>query len=161
MSQISKRLPVGVFSSPSRYEETSNSNYPPKLGDDFAQWYMLDSMSPHSLHLTSLAASLTPTPSTRPRLIHSLYSPQNSVLSLAFDHAHVYSGSQSTDISVWDKTTWKLNKNLVGHTESVLVLVYAEDKKWLLSASGDSTVRVRNFDTFFLFPSYMLEDMVY
>ena len=104
-------------------------------------------MSPHPLIPTSLTASLSPTPSTQPRLVHSLYSPQNSVLSLASDHAYVYSGSQSPDISVWDKNTWKLVANLVGHTESVLVLVYAEDKKWLLSASGDSTVRVCNFFT--------------
>ena len=119
------------------------------------------SMSPLPRKLTPLAASLTPTPSTQPRLIHSLYSPQNSVLSLAFDHTHVYSGSQSTDISVWDKSTWKLVINLVGHTESVLVLVYAEDKKWLLSASGDSTVRVCDFIFFFLFLSHVLVDMVY
>lgn len=46
------------------------------------------------------------------------------------------------DISVWDKSSWKLKKSLVGHSGSVLVLVYAEDKKWLFSASGDSTVRV-------------------
>lgn len=64
------------------------------------------------------------------------------MLSLASDDAHIYTGSQCMDISVWDKRSWKLKKSLVGHSGSVLVLVYAEDKKWLFSASGDSTVRV-------------------
>lgn len=58
------------------------------------------------------------------------------------------------DISVWDKSSWKLKKSLVGHSGSVLVLVYAEDKKWLFSASGDSTVRVSSH-----YPLFMLKSI--
>ncbi|KZT09086.1 Zn-dependent exopeptidase [Laetiporus sulphureus 93-53] len=89
-----------------------------------------------------------------PKLFHTLRQEQNSVLSLAADASHVYSGSPTGDISVWDKHTLKLKTSLRGHTGSVLALEYAPDKEWLFSASGDSTIRI--WSTRSLCPLYIL-----
>ncbi|KAI0785192.1 Zn-dependent exopeptidase [Abortiporus biennis] len=85
-----------------------------------------------------------------PRLFHSLHQKTNSVLCLAADEHHIYSGSQGDDVLVWDKSTFTLKTTLKGHTASVLALEYAPDRKWLFSASGDSTVRVWSTETFAL-----------
>ncbi|PCH40332.1 glutathione degradosome [Wolfiporia cocos MD-104 SS10] len=77
-----------------------------------------------------------------PRLYHTLRQEHNSVLSVAADTNHIYSGSQGEAILVWDKRTLKLKTTLRGHTGSILALEYAPDKEWLFSASGDSTVCV-------------------
>ncbi|KAK7689745.1 hypothetical protein QCA50_006384 [Cerrena zonata] len=77
-----------------------------------------------------------------PHLFHSLYHKTNSVLSLCADDKYIYSGSQGDDILVWDKSTFSLKTTLRGHTGSVLALEYAPERRWLFSASGDSTVRV-------------------
>ncbi|KAI9064650.1 Zn-dependent exopeptidase [Trametes sanguinea] len=77
-----------------------------------------------------------------PKLFHSLHQEHSSVLSLAADAESIYTGSQDGQISVWDKTTFKLKAVLRGHTGSVLALEYAADRHWLFSASGDSTIRV-------------------
>ncbi|EIW59658.1 Zn-dependent exopeptidase [Trametes versicolor FP-101664 SS1] len=80
----------------------------------------------------------------QPKLFHSLQQEHNSVLSLAADDESIYTGSQDGQISVWDKTTFKLRAVLKGHNGSVLALEYAPEKHWLFSASGDSTIRVWN-----------------
>ncbi|KAK7039186.1 hypothetical protein VNI00_010091 [Paramarasmius palmivorus] len=77
-----------------------------------------------------------------PRLLHNLHESGSSVLSLAANDVYIFSGSQNEDIMVWDKKTFQLKDTLRGHTGSVLALVYAEDKGWLFSSSGDSTVRI-------------------
>ncbi|KAI0643091.1 Zn-dependent exopeptidase [Trametes meyenii] len=77
-----------------------------------------------------------------PKLFHSLHQEHSSVLSLAANDDHIYTGSQDGQISVWNKATFKLITVLRGHTGSVLALEYAPDKHWLFSASGDSTIRV-------------------
>ncbi|KAH9917958.1 Zn-dependent exopeptidase [Fomitopsis serialis] len=89
-----------------------------------------------------------------PRLFHSLRQERNSVLSLAADSAHLFSGGPTGDISVWDKDTLKLKATLRGHTGSILALEYAADKDWLFSASGDSTIRVWSTRT--LSPLYLI-----
>ncbi|CCM00624.1 uncharacterized protein FIBRA_02660 [Fibroporia radiculosa] len=90
-----------------------------------------------------------------PTLFHTLrQDEQHSVLSLAADASHIYNGSQSGDICVWDKRTLKLKTTLKGHTGSILALEYAADKEWLFSASGDSTVRVWSTRT--LLPLYVI-----
>ncbi|GBE85255.1 Probable di- and tripeptidase [Sparassis crispa] len=101
----------------------------------------------------SLSRPLNPI-SKPPRLFHSLSQEQNSVLSLAADAEHIYSGSQGEVISVWDKQTFTLKTTLQGHTGSILVLEYAADKQWLFSASGDSTIRVWSTRT--LSPLYLI-----
>ncbi|KAJ3483636.1 hypothetical protein NLI96_g6169 [Meripilus lineatus] len=83
-----------------------------------------------------------------PRLYHSLSQKNNSVLSLAACDQHIYSASQGDDVLVWDKTTFTLKTTLKGHTASVLALEYAPDKRWLFSASGDSSIRVWSTETF-------------
>jgi di- and tripeptidase len=88
-----------------------------------------------------------------PRLSHSLHDP-NSVLSLSADTDHIFTGSQCFDISVWDKKSFTYKTSLVGHTGSILALEYAEDKKWLFSSSGDSSVRIWSTTT--LTPIYVL-----
>ena len=91
-----------------------------------------------------------------PRLFHSLRQERNSVLSLAADPSHLFSGGPTGDISVrppclcaasstdpssqvWCKETLKLKTILRGHTGSILALEYAADKEWLFSASGASS----------------------
>ncbi|KAJ2972792.1 hypothetical protein NUW54_g12192 [Trametes sanguinea] len=81
-----------------------------------------------------------------PKLFHSLHQEHSSVLSLAADAESIYTGSQDGQISVWDKTTFKLKAVLRGHTGSVLALEYAADRHWLFSASGQSMLP-RSFDS--------------
>ncbi|KAF7365438.1 Beta-Ala-His dipeptidase [Mycena venus] len=88
-----------------------------------------------------------------PPLLHSLRE-LRSVLSLAASDRYIFCGSQSQDIPVWDKKTFQLKDNLRGHTGAVLALAYAEDRKWLFSSSGDSTVRI--WSTTNLTPIYVL-----
>ncbi|KAJ7688222.1 hypothetical protein B0H14DRAFT_3053338 [Mycena olivaceomarginata] len=88
-----------------------------------------------------------------PPLLHSLRE-LRSVLSLAASDLYIFCGSQGQDIPVWDKKTFRLKDNLRGHTGSVLALAYAEDRKWLFSSSGDSTVRIWSTTT--LTPVYVL-----
>ncbi|KAF8208640.1 hypothetical protein K438DRAFT_1812622 [Mycena galopus ATCC 62051] len=88
-----------------------------------------------------------------PPLLHSLRE-LRSVLSLAASDSYIFCGSQSQDIPVWDKKTFRLKANLRGHTGAVLALAYAEDRKWLFSSSGDSTVRI--WSTTNLTPVYVL-----
>ncbi|OAX39892.1 glutathione degradosome [Rhizopogon vinicolor AM-OR11-026] len=83
-----------------------------------------------------------------PRLLHSLGHENKSVLSLMADADHIYTGGQCQDIGVWDKHTFTLETSLRGHTGSILALELAEEKGWLFSASGDSTVRVWSIVTF-------------
>ncbi|KII90799.1 hypothetical protein PLICRDRAFT_174166 [Plicaturopsis crispa FD-325 SS-3] len=89
-----------------------------------------------------------------PRLLHSLHEERNSVLSISSDENYIFSGSQCHDISVWDKQTFNLKTILRGHTGSILSLEYAEDRRWLFSSSGDSTVRIWSTET--LTPIYIL-----
>ncbi|KAK7021218.1 beta-Ala-His dipeptidase [Favolaschia claudopus] len=88
-----------------------------------------------------------------PPLLHSL-GELRSVLSLAASDSYIFCGSQSQDIPVWDKKTFQLKDSLRGHTGAVLALVHAEDRKWLFSSSGDSTVRI--WSTIALTPIYVL-----
>lgn len=89
-----------------------------------------------------------------PTLYHSLHQENNSVLSVAADENHIYSGSQGDGISVWCKRTFRLKTTLRGHTGSVLALEYAPEQRWLFSASGDSTIRVWSTET--LNPLFLL-----
>ncbi|KAJ7695752.1 hypothetical protein B0H17DRAFT_1055463 [Mycena rosella] len=88
-----------------------------------------------------------------PRELHALREVR-SVLSLAASDLYIFCGSQSQDIPVWDKQTFRLKDSLVGHTGAVLALEYAEEKEFLFSASGDSTVRIWSTST--LTPIYVL-----
>lgn len=90
----------------------------------------------------------------RPALVHSLYELKSSALSLAVDDHNIYCGSQNHDIAVWNKTSFTLKHTLQGHTGSVLALELAQDKRWLFSASGDSTIRV--WSTATLLPIYVI-----
>ncbi|KAJ3742937.1 hypothetical protein DFH05DRAFT_1526431 [Lentinula detonsa] len=90
-----------------------------------------------------------------PYQIHSLHKLNSSILCLAANFQYIFSGNQDNDILVWDKKTFELKATLQGHSRSVLALVYAEDKQWLLSSSGDSTVRV--WSTITLKPVYIID----
>ncbi|KIM66941.1 hypothetical protein SCLCIDRAFT_109662 [Scleroderma citrinum Foug A] len=105
--------------------------------------------------LSSAASVSNPVPSLpSPVLIHSLGDENKSVLSLVADAEHVYVGGQCQDISVWEKRNYTLETSLRGHTGSILALELAEEKRWLFSASGDSTVRIWSTATFT--PIYVL-----
>ncbi|KAG9017933.1 hypothetical protein FRB90_000115 [Tulasnella sp. 427] len=62
------------------------------------------------------------------------------------DHRRIYSGGQA-DIHVWCRVSFQLAGLLQGHTGSVLALELCKEKSWLISSSGDSTVRIWNTDT--------------
>ncbi|KAL1683459.1 hypothetical protein EV122DRAFT_201331 [Schizophyllum commune] len=104
-------------------------------------------------HVASLSRDLQASRQT-PALVHSLYELKSSALSLAVDDHHIYCGSQNHDIAVWNKASFTLKHTLQGHTGSVLALELAEDKNWLFSASGDSTIRVWSTTT--LLPIYVI-----
>lgn len=89
-----------------------------------------------------------------PRLLHSLGDENKSVLSLMANADHIFTGGQGQDITVWDRHTFTHKTSLRGHTGSILALEIAEEKCWLFSASGDSTVRVWSTVTFL--PVYVL-----
>jgi di- and tripeptidase len=57
-------------------------------------------------------------------------------------------------VKVWSKETFRLKTTLEGHSGSILCLEYADDKKWLFSSSGDSTVWI--WSTATLTPLYVL-----
>ncbi|KAH9924603.1 Zn-dependent exopeptidase [Epithele typhae] len=105
-------------------------------------------MAPHAL---------PPSPRARhgagPTLLHSLHQEHSSVLSLAADDFHIYTGSQDGEICIWDKLTFTLKAVWTGHTGSVLALEYASDRQWLFSASGSSS---DVWDTRRLSPLYIL-----
>ena len=80
-------------------------------------------------------------------LLHVLQHDRTSILSIAADGRYIYSGSQARDIFVWDRTSLRIKATLRGHTGSVLALETCEEKKWLFSASGDSTLRIWSTET--------------
>ncbi|KAI0768916.1 Zn-dependent exopeptidase [Irpex lacteus] len=97
----------------------------------------------------------------RPMLFHSLQQKKSSVLALSADENYIYSGSQGNEISVWDKRAFALKTTLRGHTGSVLALEYAPERQWLISASGDSTIRVwsgKTLEPLFVLHPYMETD---
>lgn len=91
---------------------------------------------------------------SNPELLHTLHYKEASVLSIAADASYIYSGSQAKDIFVWDRRNFQLKATLSGHTESVLALETSEERGWLFSASGDSTVRI--WSTTKLSPLYII-----
>ncbi|KAG0655005.1 hypothetical protein C6P46_001294 [Rhodotorula mucilaginosa] len=54
----------------------------------------------------------------------------------------VYGGSQGGNIHVWDLATLSLRSRLTGHEGAVLALQLVPERDWLISASGDGTIRV-------------------
>ncbi|KAF9289748.1 hypothetical protein BGZ68_008712 [Mortierella alpina] len=82
---------------------------------------------------------------------HTLTQDEDSVLSLAATEKLLFSGGQGahrSDIHVWDLEHFQLVANLKGHLGSILCMTLREDGKWLLSSSGDGTVRVWDTTTF-------------
>lgn len=92
--------------------------------------------------------------------MHTLRQEESSVLSLTADERFIYSGSQGMDIyvstfsslteialialstrQVWDRHTLTHTASLQGHTGFVLALIHSQERQWLFSSSGDSTVR--------------------
>ncbi|GAA5904558.1 hypothetical protein JCM6882_004907 [Rhodosporidiobolus microsporus] len=56
--------------------------------------------------------------------------------------ARIYGGSQGGSIHVWDCDTLSPLARLTGHTGAVLALQLVQERDWLISASGDGTIRV-------------------
>lgn len=91
----------------------------------------------------------------QPRLFHSIYQPNSSILCLTATESYILGGKQSGDILVWDRHLYSKKTTLKGHEGSVLAMEYAVAKKWLFSSSADSTVRV--WDTVNLVTLYVLD----
>ncbi|BGP20053.1 hypothetical protein JCM10213_003563 [Rhodosporidiobolus nylandii] len=58
------------------------------------------------------------------------------------ERARIYGGSQGGSIHVWDYETLAPIARLSGHTGAVLALQLVAERDWLISASGDGTIRV-------------------
>ncbi|KZT56318.1 glutathione degradosome [Calocera cornea HHB12733] len=93
-------------------------------------------------------------PHKPPSLIHTLHQAESSVLCLAADDEHIFSGTQENHVYVWDRKTLQQEEVLRGHTGSVLALVVAEERQWLFSSAADSTVRIWSTET--LTPVYLV-----
>ncbi|GAA5842241.1 hypothetical protein JCM3766R1_005079 [Sporobolomyces carnicolor] len=63
----------------------------------------------------------------------------------------VYGGSQGGDIHVWDLGTLSLKARLTGHEGAVLSLQLVRERDWLISSSGDGTIRVWHTPSLSLF----------
>ncbi|GAA6060784.1 hypothetical protein JCM10212_005433 [Sporobolomyces blumeae] len=63
----------------------------------------------------------------------------------------VYGGSQGGDIHVWDLNTLTLKTRLSGHEGAVLSLQLVRERDWLISSSGDGTIRVWHTPSLSLF----------
>ncbi|GAA6010624.1 hypothetical protein JCM11491_002998 [Sporobolomyces phaffii] len=63
----------------------------------------------------------------------------------------VYGGSQGGDIHVWDLGSWSLKARLTGHEGAVLSLQLVRERDWLISSSGDGTIRVWHTPSLSLF----------
>ncbi|CEP18781.1 hypothetical protein [Parasitella parasitica] len=98
------------------------------------------------LHSGSLSQLYNSKPLYPTRCIHTIsQEDKNSVLSLAASKKYLFSGSQSSQIHVWDLQTFALVTVLKGHRGSVLGLKLSEDEHYLFSSSGDGTVRWYDF----------------
>ncbi|THH11663.1 hypothetical protein EW145_g494 [Phellinidium pouzarii] len=96
-----------------------------------------------------------------PPLMHTLHTKLSSVLSVTADEEHIFSGSQGYDIFVWERYRFTVKTTLRGHTGSVLALELAKEKEWLISSSGDSTVRVwctKNLTPLYIINPYLDSD---
>ncbi|RHZ75258.1 hypothetical protein Glove_216g180 [Diversispora epigaea] len=86
---------------------------------------------------------------------HTITLGENSVLSLACSFDHLFSGSQSPNIQVWNLKTFRQIAVLKGHSGSIFCLKLSKDHKMLFSSSGDGTVRV--WDTKLLKCLYVIQ----
>lgn len=89
-----------------------------------------------------------------PRLFHSIYQQNSSILCLSATESYIFGGRQSGDIlvrnirclavdsnealvtQVWDRHLYSKKTALKGHEGSVLAMEYAVTKGWLFSSSG-------------------------
>ncbi|KAH7097612.1 Zn-dependent exopeptidase [Auriculariales sp. MPI-PUGE-AT-0066] len=69
-----------------------------------------------------------------PQHLHSVHQKDSSVLSLAADQDHIFSGSQGQDIYVWDRHSYFAKTTLEGHTGPVLALEVSREQRWLFSS---------------------------
>ena len=72
-----------------------------------------------------------------PDLVHTLRNGRASILSVAADSRHIYSGSQANEIVVWELQNLQIKTKLVGHTGSILTLECCPEQQWLFSAAGE------------------------
>ncbi|KAJ2613978.1 hypothetical protein H4S08_001942 [Coemansia sp. RSA 1365] len=70
-----------------------------------------------------------------------------SVLSLALDEEHVFSGSQRGHIYVWNRETFRLERILYGHTAGCLAMAVDDARGVLYSGGGDGKVRAWDVHT--------------
>ncbi|KAI7900282.1 uncharacterized protein BX663DRAFT_554178 [Cokeromyces recurvatus] len=102
--------------------------------------------SPTPLGNLSQLSNLQPFYPTR--CIHTIsQEDNNSVLSLVASKHYLFSGSQSSQIHVWDLQTFTLVTVLKGHRGSVLGLTLSKDEQYLFSSSGDGSVRAWDTET--------------
>ncbi|KAL7005333.1 hypothetical protein EMMF5_005170 [Cystobasidiomycetes sp. EMM_F5] len=83
-------------------------------------------------------------PLDKPQLVSTVTLPESSVLCIAQVGDYIFAGLGSGIIRCIDASTLRTKCDLVGHAGSILSLCGVElpKRKWLISASADSTVRI-------------------
>ena len=79
-----------------------------------------------------------------PAVVSTIHLPENSVLCIAATDQYIFAGLGSGRIRCIDANSLKTVKDLDGHIGSVLSLTIVDHpcRRWLVSASADSTVRI-------------------
>lgn len=68
-------------------------------------------------------------------------------LSFSFDGNLIASGSDDSDIILWDNKFGKVHRVLIGHRNSVLVVTFKKDEEILASGSMDKLIIIWNTKT--------------
>ncbi|KAH3688432.1 hypothetical protein WICPIJ_000571 [Wickerhamomyces pijperi] len=69
----------------------------------------------------------------------------DGVLTLKYDHKHLFTGSYDKSVKIWDINTGKHIRTLTSHSQGVKSLVFDEQK--LITGSLDKTIKVWNYHT--------------
>jgi len=70
---------------------------------------------------------------------------KDGILTLKYDHKHLFTGSYDSTVKIWDINTGEVIKTLESHSKGVKTLVFDEQK--LITGSFDHTIKVWNYHT--------------
>ncbi|HEY0497680.1 MAG TPA: caspase family protein [Kutzneria sp.] len=65
-----------------------------------------------------------------------------SPVDITYSHAGYLAAADDKNVRIWDATTYKLLRDLKGHSNAVSAVAFSPDDSYLASASQDGTVRI-------------------